>query len=162
MTISKALYSSKKEDWRTPKEVLDVVREMGPIDLDPCASPNKRHWFAKDNWTDEGLLATRDLPKGLIFVNPPYGSNIIDWVTKWTEGISLSHRSSILLLPSRTDTRWFHETWKSIAAYCFWEGRIKFVGAPHPAPFPSVLFYAGANPHRFCDVFQKKGIVGLI
>jgi hypothetical protein len=63
MTINKALYSSKKEDWRTPKEVLDVVREVGPIDLDPCASPNKRYWFAKHNWTDYDNKG--NVPEGL-------------------------------------------------------------------------------------------------
>jgi site-specific DNA-methyltransferase (adenine-specific) len=43
-------------------------------------------------------------------MNPPYTSlNIADWIKKAREE-SVKHRIIIvMLLPSRTDTRWFHD-----------------------------------------------------
>jgi site-specific DNA-methyltransferase (adenine-specific) len=165
MTINKALYSSKKEDWRTPRDVLDVVREVAQISLDPCADKDEKNWFACENWTHvESQCPEYGSGSKFImaFVNPPYGRKTEEWVYI-INSLALDHVDEIIsLLPARTDTQWFKMAWRSSRAYCFWEGRIKFVGAPHPAPFPSVLFYAGPNPHRFCDVFQRKGIVGLI
>ncbi len=46
---------------------------------------------------------------------------------------------AVLLLPARTDTRWFHD-WATLAQeIVFICGRVTFVGAPAPAPFPSVF-----------------------
>ena len=36
MNGSGTLHSSVKQDWQTPDDVLDVVRQVGPIGLDPC------------------------------------------------------------------------------------------------------------------------------
>ncbi len=53
----------------------------------------------------------------------------------------------VMLLPARTDTKAFHDyIWDNEAhrPYCdvevrFLKGRIKFVGAKHGAPFPSMV-----------------------
>jgi site-specific DNA-methyltransferase (adenine-specific) len=95
-------------------------------------------------------------------MNPPYGRKLSWWAGVYFDLGGIHTESVIALLPARTDTVWFNDFWYESAACCFWKGRIKFVGAPHPSPFPSVLFYAGPNPHKFCDIFQKKGIVVLI
>ncbi len=42
-------------------------------------------------------------------------------------------------LPSRTDTRWFHDYVYKKAEIRFIKGRLKFKGAKHSAPFPSML-----------------------
>ncbi len=44
-----------------------------------------------------------------------------------------------MLLPARTDTQWFHTYINNHAEIRFLKGRIKFVGAKHPAPFPSMV-----------------------
>lgn len=87
MTNLAPLHSSKKHDWRTPPEVLDVVRELGPIGLDPCASSNPEHWFAdvnvpkeKSNFRDDAWAATHE--NSVVFVNPPYGRELTDWMLR--------------------------------------------------------------------------------
>jgi hypothetical protein len=42
-------------------------------------------------------------------------------------------------------------------ALCFWKGRIKFVGARDPAPFPSLIAYWGNDTDRFKTILGKKG-----
>ena len=46
-----------------------------------------------------------------------------------------------MLIPSRTDTRWFHEYvyQKSNVEIRFIKGRLKFGGAKNSAPFPSMI-----------------------
>ena len=43
------------------------------------------------------------------------------------------------LLPSRTDTRWFHEHGLKADEIRFIRGRLKFGDATNSAPFPSVV-----------------------
>lgn len=70
------------------------------------------------------------------WMNPPYGREIIKWVEKASK-----ERNVVALLPSRTDTRWFHEYIynKPNVEIRFLKGRLKFVGAKSSAPFPSMI-----------------------
>ena len=47
----------------------------------------------------------------------------------------------VMLIPARTDTKWFHEYIydKPNVEIRFLKGRLKFVGAEHSAPFPSMV-----------------------
>ena len=46
----------------------------------------------------------------------------------------------VMLCAARTDTLYWHEIiMKTAAEVRFIKGRIKFGGAPHPAPFPSAI-----------------------
>ena len=57
------------------------------------------------------------------------------------QGIQTFHRggTSVLLIPSRTDTSWFHDYVIGQAEIRFIRGRIKFEGAKYNAPFPSMV-----------------------
>jgi phage N-6-adenine-methyltransferase len=75
-----------------------------------------------------------------------YQPGIIDFVAKATAE-TLRGAKGVLLLPARTDTEWWSLIWNHhvhrprpwIAQLRFLKGRIKFVGAPDVAPFPSVV-----------------------
>lgn len=45
----------------------------------------------------------------------------------------------VMLLPARTDTRWFHKYIYGKAEVRFVRGRLKFGGAAWNAPFPSMI-----------------------
>ena len=45
----------------------------------------------------------------------------------------------VMLLPARTDTKWFHRYLYGKAELRFLEGRIKFSGSRNSAPFPSMV-----------------------
>lgn len=75
----RALYSSESEEWYTPPDVLGRVRLLGEIDLDPCSNggspivPARRH-FTKE---DDGLVREW---AGFVYMNPPYGRGIDEWI----------------------------------------------------------------------------------
>lgn len=74
-----------------------------------------------------------------MFCNPPYGRDISKWVKKaYNEG----HKSNTLvcmLIPARTDTKFFHDYILNRAEIRFIKGRLKFGGSKTAAPFPSML-----------------------
>ena len=156
--MNNSLMSSNNNNWCTPPEVLNLVRNVGSIELDPCGNIYSvvnatRAFFYPQQ---DGLL----LPwgQGLTYCNPPYGRGLIKWAEK---AVSEAGKGCeiILLVPSRTDTRWFNIAFRAAQSVCFWKGRIKFLGAPSPAPFPTAIFYYGSNDTKFRLVFQSHGII---
>jgi hypothetical protein len=65
----------------------------------------------------------------------------------------------VFLMPSRTDTKAWHEYVATATAVCFWRGRMKFVGAKDPCPFPIAFPYWGRRLDEFRRVFSKRGMV---
>jgi DNA N-6-adenine-methyltransferase (Dam) len=160
-----ALLTSNTPEHYTPPEVINKVLEFygGVIDLDPCSNslddPNVPAVFHYALPTLDGLK----LPwAGRVYVNPPYGKELALWVKKALEEYTSGRAREILLLvPSRTDTRWFHQ----LNAYprLYIKGRLKFIGGEEEntssAPFPSVLFYLGDRGGEFKGYWQDWGDV---
>ena len=72
------------------------------------------------------------------FVNPPYGRHIAAWITK-AHAEANKGKTVVLLIPSRTDTRWWHDHIMTAHEIRYIKGRLKFQGATNPAPFPSCV-----------------------
>lgn len=87
--------------------------------------------------TQDGLNGEWVSVAKVVYMNPPYGRTIGQWIKKAHEE-SQKGCTVVCLLPARTDTKWFHE-------YCtkgsieFIRGRLKFGGAKNSAPFPSMV-----------------------
>ena len=73
-----------------------------------------------------------------MFCNPPY-SKIAQWVEKAYGESMKPNTVVVLLVPSRTDTKWFHDFIYGKAKIRFIKGRLKFSNSKHPAPFPSMI-----------------------
>ena len=81
-----------------------------------------------------------------VFCNPPYGRAINAWVEKAYNESKKDNTLIVMLLPARTDTKWFHNFIYHKAEIRFIKGRLKFGGSKGDAPFPSMLaIYKGAN-----------------
>ena len=148
--MNKVLLSSAKDTWQTPDNILERVRAIAPIGLDPCTT-DENPVQAPLYYTpaDDGLTMPWEAgdEDSLVFVNCPYGRGIGPWVRKCESTLM---RTVVALLPARVDTKWFPWT---ADALCFWRGRLKFRGAPAPAPFPSVLaIWAARGDH--VDAFK--------
>jgi len=135
MPVSKALFSSKSDDWATPRALVeDLEKRFGKFTLDPCATAENavcEKFFTKEQ---DGLKETWT---GNVFMNPPY-SKVKDWI-KWAWSCSGDGTRVVCLVPSRTDTAWFHDYALKYGKIEFFRGRIKFMGAKSSAPFPSCL-----------------------
>ena len=155
--VNKALFSSKKSDWCTPKNIVDLVQQFRTIELDPCSNPNSivgaLETYSLEN-NQDGLAL---LWKSFNYVNPPYSKGkLIKWVAKAESEYVQNCVESIVLVPARTDTKWFHKHC-SQNTICFIKGRLKFLGAPSSAPFPSMLVYYGNDDANFELHFCKLG-----
>lgn len=161
MSVAPQLLSSDRMDWRTPEPVLERVRRIAPIALDPCASSDPRDWFAKRNITKEqnGLIQswTRLAGGGLIYSNPEYGDEVVRWTGKGCDE-ARAGAEIVFLVAARTDTVWFQELAARSPIGLFWRGRLQFVGAEHGAPFPSALLYLGSRPALFFHAFTGAGM----
>lgn len=104
--------------WLTPPE---IVKTLGPFDLDPC-SLEPRPWpTAKLHYAppQDGLV----LPWfGRIWLNPPYGTQTAAWLAKLAE-----HGAGTALIFARTETKFFFNyIWREASALLFLEGRLDF------------------------------------
>mgnify|MGYP005816097565 FL=1 len=158
MSINSSMFSSASGDWCTPIEIVSLVHSIDPIGLDPCSNEHSLVG-AKTSWTikDDGLTK-RWAGNGLVYVNPPYGREIEKWVQKCCIE-ALTGVEIVALLPARVDTRWFQSFARNAEEVLFYRGRIRFLGAPNSAPFPSVFCYWGMRPAQFRKAFEGKGIV---
>lgn len=130
-------YSSKTDEWATPQDFFDQLDKEFHFTLDPCA--NEQNHKCKKFYTKEqdGLLY--DWGGHTVFCNPPYGREISKWVKYSYEQSRKENTIVVMLVPSRTDTRWFHNYIYGKAEIRFVKGRLKFGGATTGAPFPSMV-----------------------
>lgn len=100
-----AMFSSKTDLWETPQGFFDQLNAEFHFDLDVCALPENAK--CKRYYTPEldGLSQPWD---GTCWCNPPYGRGIGAWVYKARSASDAGH-TVVMLLPARTDTRWFHD-----------------------------------------------------
>lgn len=81
-----------------------------------------------------------------MFCNPPYGRVIGQWVEKAYKESQKPNTLVVMLIPARTDTKWFHDYIYGKAEIRFIKGRLKFGGCKNAAPFPSmVVIFRGAK-----------------
>lgn len=127
--------SSKTDNWATPQDLFDKLNDEFHFDLDPCADDLNHKCENYFTRAEDGLSRTWGGYR--VFCNPPYGRTISDWVEKAYE----ESRNSlvVMLLPARTDTRWFHDFILNKAEIRFIRGRLKFGNAKNSAPFPSMI-----------------------
>lgn len=136
MSLNSGLFSSATDDWATPQEVYDALNdEFGPFDLDPCASSEN----AKCEQFYAGVEGLMRPWEGRVFCNPPYGRGIGAWVQRCYEASLNGCTVVVGLLPSRTDTKWWHEWVMEASEIRFIRGRLRFGGAKQGAPFPSAI-----------------------
>ena len=139
-------FSSQTDRWFTPIWLYKLLDEEFSFDFDPALK-------SKVNWENNGL--TVDWGKRT-FCNPPY-SDIDRWVAKAYREHSKG-KTVVLLIPSRTDTRWWHDYCMKASEIRFIKGRITFEGAKAGAPFPSCLVVFGPSngPTKFSSMLQKS------
>ena len=138
--MTSGMFSSKTDMWATPQDFFDKLNEEFGFEVDVCALPCNAKCKVFYTPEEDGLKQEWN---GVCWCNPPYGKEIVKWVKKASE----SNATTVMLLPARTDTRWFHDYIYGKAEIRFVRGRLKFGNSENSAPFPSmiVVFKRGAK-----------------
>jgi len=139
------MFSSKTGEWGTPQEFFDKLNwRFGPFDLDPCADANNTKCSRFFTENENGLSQNWEGSKA--FVNPPYGRGIDKWIQKSYNEAKKSNTKVVMLIPARTDTRYWHDYVMKADEVYFVKGRLKFGDSENSAPFPSaVVVFDGGN-----------------
>jgi site-specific DNA-methyltransferase (adenine-specific) len=134
------LFSSESDEWRTPADLFDKLNDKFSFDCDVAATNENAlcsTWYTKEN---NGLINTWGKRN---WCNPPY-SQIKDWVFKAHQE-AIDGNLTVMLIPARTCTTWFHEIIYKRYHVEFIRGRLKFSDSKNSAPFPSMLVYFGIS-----------------
>lgn len=137
---------STKDDWPTPQFLFDMLNDEFHFTLDVCA--NEYNYKCPNYFTKEQDGLSQPWT-GTVWMNPPYGRGIDKWLRKAYLS-KLEGTLCVCLIPSRTDTRWWHDYVMRASEIRFLTKRLKFEGAKHGAPFPSAIV-----------VFDPKHIGGV-
>ena len=139
---TEVMFSSKTNEWATPQALFDELDLEFHFTLDPCATPENAKCKKYYTEADDGL--SKDWTNETVFCNPPYGREIHKWVRK----AATSKALTVMLIPARTDTAYFHDYIYGKAEIRFIRGRVKFGDSKTGAPFPSMIV-----------VFRPEGVV---
>ena len=145
MNTVKGVFSKKSDEWETPIELFFGLNDAYRFTIDVAADENNRLCDAYYSAENDALQNPRS---GSCWCNPPY-SKAKDFVRKALEEIRNNKdcRLIVMLLPSRTDTQWFHDLLASpFAQIKFIRGRLRFGGSRQSAPFPSILVVLTKQP----------------
>jgi phage N-6-adenine-methyltransferase len=134
--------ASGKDNWITPPHIIKALEERyGPL-FDPCPADSNLQILSTWDGKTDGL--EMNWPQDQVcFVNPPF-SNLAAWAKKvWQQSYHYGVEV-VMLLPARTDTKYFHNFICNDAELEFFKGRIRFInpetGKPgEAAPFPTML-----------------------
>ena len=114
-------YSKKSDDWKTPSILYNAFMDSGFID--PCPYQSEI----------DGLNIDYENKK--LFINPPF-SKMKEWIDY---AIKQRKADNVvwLLIPARTDTKYFHKLLKEGNPYIiFIEGRLHYNNSEKKRSFP--------------------------
>lgn len=125
----------KNDRLQTPEWVW---RELGEIDLDPCAgidtSIGSVNWALERN--EDGLEREWF---GFVYCNPPFSQK-----EAWAKRM-IDHGNGILILPERGSAPWFGPLAQAAGSYWVMGKKINFVGGPSSNNLGSALFLFGED-----------------
>jgi len=126
--LNEGMFTSERQNWKTPVKLFRKLNEEFNFDFDPCLADDKA------NWETNGLLIEWGERN---YVNPPY-NNLDKWCNK-AVGECNKGKLVVMLIPSRTDTKWWHDYVMRADEIRFIKGRLSFDDSKGVAPFPSCL-----------------------
>lgn len=142
------MFSSKSNEWATPDDFFQKLdRLYGPFTLDPAATDQNHKVSKYFDISVDGLK--QDWSNNYVFCNPPYGKEIANWVEKGYNEGQKNNTCVVMLIPSRTDTKYWHEWVMKADEILFVKGRIKFGNSKTGAPFPSAVVVFRKTQYNF-------------
>jgi len=137
------IFSSASNEWATPQDFYDLCNKEFNFTLDTASTKEnakcKNYYTEKDNGLSKDWI-------GNVWCNPPYGKETGKWIEKaYIETAKGNANVCTILIPVRSDTKYFHNFMNKADELRFIKGRLRFGGSKSSAPFPSVLFVFRKN-----------------
>lgn len=134
-------FSSKSYEWETPQDLFNKLWEEFHLNLDVCASRKNakcpKYFSIQDDGLSQSWIGWR------CWMNPPYGRDIKKWIQKAYETAKYTDGLVVCLIPSRTDTSYWHDYVMKANEIRYIRGRLKFNGSKWNAPFPAAIVIFG-------------------
>jgi len=137
MATFKNKFDSHKQDWPTPDSLFNLLNDEFHFDFDLAADHTNAKCSAYFSVEDDAL---QQKWLGTCWLNPPYGvtkPRLSDWVKKAYQ--ESEHCTVVMLIPARTNTRWWHDYCMKATEIRFINGRPKFGDAKHGLPQPLAI-----------------------
>ena len=135
-------FQSKRQTYETPEDLFRPIADEFGFTLDVAASSENKKCA---EFFDEAVNGLAQPWRGVCWCNPPYREQS-KWVKKAFAEAQAGRATTVILLPARTNTGWWHD-------FCmkgeirFIRGRPKFAGCKHglPQPLAFVVFRNTSN-----------------
>jgi len=144
------MFSSKTDLWATPRDFFDRLNDEFRFTLDPCTNGVNAKCSKFYTEKENGLV--QDWSGERVFMNPPYGRVIGDWIRKAYEEGAKENTIVVALIPARTDTKYWHDYVMKADEIRFVKGRLKFGDSKNAAPFPSAVVVFRKTKREFPKV----------
>lgn len=137
-SVDKVNKSLENIHWGTPKEVFSPINKEFNFTIDVCAVAENTKCKRFFSTQDDGL--SQSWKNEICWCNPPYGKDVVKWCKK-----ALSERingaTTVLLIPCKTNTNWWHDLVIPYAEVRFLRGRVAFIypdghQSKHSLPWP--------------------------
>jgi len=163
-------HNSGQNEWYTPAEFIDAATAAfnGIIDCDPASSEIANQTVNASTFCTKEQDGLSKRWFGNVWMNPPYAQPLI---SQFCEALAQRYEdgeiaAAIVLVNNGTETSWFQRLAGVASAICFPRTRIKFIdanGDPRGAPLQGqAILYAGDEPKRFVEEFQKFGFCVVV
>ena len=99
-------WHNRGSEWATPKELFEELDNEFKFTLDVCAS--KWNAKCKTYFTEKQNGLEQDWGNNIIFMNPPYGKVLKQWMKKAYKSAEKG-ATVVCLVPASTDTEWWYK-----------------------------------------------------
>ena len=135
-------FESATVEWATPDNIFEPLAKEFLFALDVAANAENAKCSEFITREQDGLSVAWH---GVCWCNPPYGRDISKWVRKavyetWN-GVT-----TVMLIPVRSNTAWWHELCIPFGEIRFIKGRPKFGGADEGLPWPLAIIVFRGRP----------------
>lgn len=147
-------FGSKKQEWTTPDNFYKLLNDEFNFEWDLAASETNTKCNKYFDINSNGLSQNWE---GVCWLNPPYGDNkykLLDWIKKAYKESQKDNCTVVMLIPARTNTKWWHNYCMNSCEVRFICGRPKFGDAKHglPLPLAIIIFRKHISNTKFSSI----------
>ena len=141
------IFSSASDEWATPQNLFDQLNAEFDFEIDLAATAENTKCASFYSLQSDSLSQHWGSRFARGWLNPPYSRGLCGHFIEKAARQRRMGFLTVMLLPSRTDTKAFHahiydiDTWqpRNGIEIRLLAGRLRFSNSKTPAPFPSMI-----------------------